>query len=283
MVIDMHIHPIYYNAICENEEELKFRSEKFGVYKQSPYGFDEIFAEMKVGSIDKAVLLPLDLTTQHGGCIVTNEEIKKIVDLMPDRFIGFASVDPFREDVLEVLDYAFKDLGLMGLKLNPSKQRFYPYDPKLKLIYEKCIEYNKPIIFHAGMSWEPKAPSRYSHPLNFEDVADEYPELRICLAHFGWPWIRETIMLMIKHPNVYTDTSMLYLDSPRDFMEFIFTREMTSLTMDRNFNDQIMFGSNGPRFRAFKLKSALENIEMRESTREKLFGGNALKFLGLEE
>ena len=63
-------------------------------------------------------------------------------------------------DALEVLDHAFKDQKLSGLKLNPSKQAFYPDDPMMDPIYKKCLEYNKPIMFHAGMSWEPDC--RYS-------------------------------------------------------------------------------------------------------------------------
>ena len=214
--------------------------------------------------------------------MVSNDEVQKIIGVQPDRFYGFASVDPRRDDALEVLEYAFKNQGLIGLKLHPSRQRFYPAEDWIRPIYEKCIQYNKPILFHSGMSWEPSAPACYSQPLNFEEVAIAYPELRICLAHFGWPWIDETVMLMIKYPNVYTDTSMLYLDSPKDFYEQIFQRNMGPLWMERNFQNQVLFGSNGPRFRAFKLKDGLEQLDLREFTKQKLFGENALKFLGLE-
>lgn len=282
MVIDVHVHPIFYEDICGDAERVTYRMEQFGIYKQSPYSREEILTEMDYGGIDKAVLLPEDLTTLSGDTLISNEEIKKLVDLMPDRFIGFASVDPHRTDAPEVLDYAFKELGLMGLKLNPSKQKFYPCDDMLKPIYERCIKYNKPIMFHAGMSWETNALAKFSHPLNFEEVALNYPELRMCLAHFGWPWINETIMLLLKYPNVYTDTSILHLDSPKDFYEQVFTRNMGPLWIDRNLNEKVMFGSNGPRFRAFKLKPAIENLNMRATTQQKIFGTNAVKFLGLE-
>ncbi|KKI91303.1 amidohydrolase [Bacillus sp. SA1-12] len=282
MVIDVHTHPIFFEGICEDEEALAFRKEQFGIFKQSPQSIEQILVGMDYGGIDKSVLLPEDLTTISGGHVVSNEEIKKLVDMVPDRFIGFASVDPHREDALDVLEYAFKDLGLRGLKLHPSKQVFYPGDEQLRPIYEKCIEYNKPILFHAGMSWEPNALVKYSQPIHFEEVAYHYPELRICLAHFGWPWIHETIMLMLKYPNVYTDTSMLYMDTAKDFYEQVFTRNMGPLWIDRNLKDQVMFGSNTPRFRANRLKPALESIPMRKSTLDKILGENAEKFLGLK-
>lgn len=280
MIIDVHTHPIFYEDICPDPDELEFRKEQFGIFKQSPYSLEEMLVEMDCGQIDKTVLLPMDLTTTHGGHIVTNEDVRKLADLAPDRLIGFASVDPHREDALDVLDYAFRDLGLMGLKLHPSKQRFYPYDEKLRPIYEKCLSYDKPILFHAGMSWEPDALAKYSHPLHFEEVANRYPKLRICLAHFGWPWIHETLMLLLKYPNVYADTSMLHMDTPRDFYEQVFTKNMGPLWIERNVGDKVMFGSNGPRFRANRLKPALESLNFRQSTLDKIMGGNAEKFLG---
>ena len=282
MIIDIHVHPIYFDAICGDRSREQLRSAQFGIYKQSPYTLEEVLVEMDYGGIDKAVLLAEDLTTQAGDTIVSNAEIQKIVELQPDQFYGFASVDPYRQDAVQVLDDAFKHQGLAGLKLNPSKQRFFPADDLLKPIYRKCLDYNKPLLFHAGMSWEPNAPARYSQPVNFEDVAISYPELRICLAHFGWPWVSETVMLMLKYPNIYTDTSFLYLDSPKEFYEQIFTRTMGPHWLDNNFNDQMLFGSNTPRFRAFKLKAGLEALDLRQSTRQKLFGDNALKFLGLK-
>jgi predicted TIM-barrel fold metal-dependent hydrolase len=283
MIIDVHVHPIYFKPICSNPEKNKFRSDQFGIYKQSAYDMDEVFMEMQVGQIDKAVLLPLDLTTSAGDMVVSNEEVQNLARLYPNKFIGFASVDPHRTDALEILDYAFKDLGLKGLKLNPSKQRFYPADELLKPIYQKCLQYNRPILFHSGMSWEPNAPARFSQPLNFEDVAINFPDLRFCLAHFGWPWIQETVMLLIKYPNIYTDTSLLYMDSPEDFFTQVFTKNLGPLWVERNFHRQVMFGSNTPRFRAFKLKSALEQLDLRKQTLDQVLGLNALNFLGLED
>lgn len=70
-----------------------------------------------------------------------------------------------------VYSYIFGALKLDGLKLNPAKQRFNPDDPKYYPLYEKCIAYNKPIIFHAGLSWEPGAVTEYAHPFRFERIA----------------------------------------------------------------------------------------------------------------
>ena len=187
MVIDMHVHPIFYKSICDNKEELEFRKDTFGVWKHGPMDWDEAFAEMDFGGIDKEALLPMDVTTTEGGWIVTNEQIAALKSRYPERLIGFASVDPHRKDAADVLIHAFDDLGLEGLKLHPSKQKFYPTDPCMEPIYEICESRNKPIIFHAGTSWEPNTPAEYAHPLAFEKVFIAHPHLRCCLAHLPGP------------------------------------------------------------------------------------------------
>ena len=283
MVIDMHVHPIFYKDICDDKEVLEYRKDHFGVWKQGPMNWDEAFVEMDFGGIDKEVLLPLDITTTEGGYIVTNEEVARLMQTRPDRIIGFASVDPHRPDAAAVLEHAFKDLGLLGLKLNPSKQKFYPTDEIMEPIYRLCEQYDRPIIFHAGTSWEPDTPARFSHPLAFEEVFIRHPKLRCCLAHFAWPWVREMVMLMIKYPNVYTDTSVLYLDSPEESMMRLFTVDMGEHWYERGFGHQVMFASNTPRFRAFKIKRALDKVPMRPEAREALYGGNALRFIYGEE
>lgn len=282
-IIDMHVHPVFYKPICDDPEELEFRKNTFGVWKQGPMDWDEIFAEMDYGGITQSVLLPLDATTTEGGCIVTNEQAAKLQKIYPDRLIAFASVDPHRQDAKEALIYAFDELGLNGLKLHPSKQKFYPADARLEPLYEICESRNKPIIFHAGTSWEPNTPAKFAHPLAFEEIFIRHPQLRCSLSHFAWPWVREMVMLLIKYPNVYTDTSVLFMDSPEESMKRLFAVDMGEHWFARGFQRQVMFASNTPRFRAFKLKRALDAIPMREAERENLYYRNALRFLKGEE
>ena len=283
MLIDMHIHPIFYGPICNDDAELEHRKNAFGVWKQGPMTFEELFAEWDICGITQAALLPLDLTTTAGCWVVDNDQIKVLCGLHPDKFIGFASVDPHRADAVDVVQKAFMEQGLKGLKLNPAKQKFYPNDPIMEPIYKLCEQENKPVIFHSGLSWEPDTPTKYCHPMAFEEVLIAHPNLRVCLAHFAWPWVREMAMLMIKYPNVYTDTSLLYVDSPEEQMMELFTKDMGPMWFERCFPEQVMFASNGPRFRAFKLKRALDKVPMRDFARENLYYKNAKRFLSGRE
>lgn len=280
MFIDMHVHPAFFEPINEDENKTAFRHEALNIYKNGLAPLEHIFNQMACAGLDKLTLLPQDYTTTQGGVVVSNEEIKKLVDMAPDKFIGFAAIDPLTKGCGEALEKAFTDLNLKGLKLHPSKQGFYPSDERLEPIYEICERYNKPIIFHSGMSWEKDALSKYSRPIEFEEVAYKHPKLRICLAHFGWPWVQETAMLMVKYENVYADTGLLYFDNAKEFYKRIFTVDIPATWIDRSLRHQVMFGSNNPRFEQIRMAQAIDELGFRASTVELIKGKNALEFIG---
>ena len=234
---------------------------------------------MRCAGLDKLCLLPEDYSGSVG-CLVTNEEIKKLVDMAPDKFIGFASVDPRDPEAAQKLEHAFRDLKLKGLKLHPGRVHVMPSDPIMEPIYAVCEKYNKPILFHAGLSWEPDTLTSYCQPMAFESVAANHPNLRICLGHFCWPWVRETAMLMVKYPNVYADTGALYFDNAKEFYTQMLTRDIPITWIDRSLRHQVMFGSNNPRFEQIRMAQAIQELGFRESTLELIMGKNAIEFLG---
>ena len=278
MFIDIHVHPAFYDPINGDEAVEEMRHSALDIHKNGTAPLEHIFNQMRCAGLDRLCLLPEDYTTELGRPVVTNEEVKALVDLAPDKFIGFASVDPFLPDAAEKLEHAFGDLGLKGLKLHPSRQHFYPCDERLNAVYDVCETYKKPIIFHSGLSWEPNTLTKYSRPTEFEELAATRPNLKICLAHFGWPWATETAMLCLKYPNVYTDTAIVPMDSPEVFFRHIFTREWGPTWFEHNFADKVMYGSDNPRNHTH----GIEKLEMRPDTRAKLMGGNAIKWLGME-
>lgn len=279
-VIDIHTHPAFFEPVCRDTAQLEQYRQALGLYKAGTAAIQHIFNQMNFAGIDRIALLPLDLTTQMGFTVVSNTEMRSLVDLAPDRFIGFASVDPFRPDAADILEHALTDLKLSGLKLHPSRQKFYPTDPILYPLYEICLAHNKPIIFHAGISLQPDTPTHFAQPFQFEEIALRYPRLRICLAHFGFPWVAETAALLLKYPNVYTDTGLLYFDSAREFYEHVFRQMLGSYWIDRSLRHQVLFGSNNPRFEQIRMIEALRKIGWRESTLDLVLGLNALEFLG---
>nr|MCR4870811.1 amidohydrolase family protein [Atopobiaceae bacterium] len=172
------------------------------------------------------------------------------------------------------------DLKLKGLHLHLGRTRIMPGDEHLAPLYDICEAYNRPIIFNAGMSWEPGSLAKYGRPIEYEELAATRPSLRICLSRFGWPWAEECAMLMVKYPNVYTDTGILYFDNAREFFDRLFKHEVALTWIDRSLRHQVMFGSNNPRFEQIRMAQALDGLGLRESTLELIKGGNAIEFLG---
>ena len=283
MVIDIHAHPLLFDEINGSQEVLRFRKEQFGVFKSgiNPVDFELVLLED--AKIDKAVLLPEDYSSETGRAIVSNDEMCRIVERSQEHFIGFASVDPRGHAAKEELIRAFDVLKLSGLKLNLSRLHLYPDDSRLAPLLEICEERNKPVMFHAGYSWEPNTPARYSEPIRFEDVALNYPNLRFCLAHMGWPWWEETIMMLMKYPNVYADTSMVYMDSPKNYYQHLFSVNINLNWLQNCFQDKVMFGSNNPRFRHVRSLGGIKNLPLRQEVMDAVLGGNAVRFLGLED
>ena len=279
MVIDMNVLPAFIEEFGSSEEQLAYCRQQTGLYKTDTEPVSFLRTLAKASGIDMLCLMPLDLSCVSGGFLGTNEQVADVVSQNPDFLIGFASVDPARSDALDVVERAFDELGLSGLVLHPAQQRFLPNDEALYPLYEACNARNKPIMFHAGMSACPRVPSGNGHPLLFEDVALAFPDLRIGLQHFGWPWTREVAMLLLKYKNMYADLSCLYFDNAPEFYGHIFGQELGEHWIDRSLRHQVMFASEEPRLEMRRMAEAIRAQPWRESTKNLVMGGNALEFL----
>lgn len=279
MFIDIHVHPAFFEPINTDPAKEEMRHNVLNIHKNGTAPLEHIFNQMHCAGLDRLTLLPQDYTSTVG-CVVSNEEIRQLVDAAPDKFIGFAGVDPLDPEAPDKLQDAFTRLNLKGLNLHTGRHHLLPSDPRMEPIYEICERYHKPIMFHAGLSWEPDTQTSYCTPLAFEIVAEKHPKLKICMGHFGWPWVRETAMLMLKYPNVYADTGALYFDNAREFYTQTFTRDIPITWIDRSLRHQVMFGSNNPRFEQIRMAQAIGELGFRDSTLELIRGGNALEFIG---
>ena len=143
MFIDMHVHPAFYEPINQDSELEELRHNTLDIHKNGTAPLEHIFNQMKCAGLDYLCLLPEDYRTQQGGkVLVSNEEISQLVNMAPDKFIGFAGVDPFAEDAAEELEKAFAELKLSGLKLHPGKGHFYPTDERMMPLYDICEKYD---------------------------------------------------------------------------------------------------------------------------------------------
>lgn len=281
MFIDIQVSPAFYDPINADPVMEDLRHDTLNVHKNGTAPLEHIFNQMNCAGFDYLTIVPCDYSSvMEGRILVSNEEIRTLVDMAPDRFIGFASVDPNSADATEKLEKAFTDLDLAGLYLHPGRLKFYPDDEKCSKLYDICEKYNKPVMLHSGLSWEPDTLTEFTNPLKVEGLVASRPNLRICLTQFGWPWAREVAMLMLKYANVYTHTGCLYFDCAREFYTQLLTVDVPMTWIDRSLRHQVMFGSANPRFEQIRMAETLDTLGFRASTIELIKGGNAIEFLG---
>lgn len=283
MVIDTHVRPALFAPVCEDKERFARRCDRMNYHLMSPSEIPLLKKQYALADIEKVFLLPSDCSYEEDEADISNDEIALLVQRDPDFFIGFASVDPRKEGAREELRRAFRVLGLKGLYVNTARLHMYPYDRRLTPLYEMCRELEKPVIFHAGLSLERSALSRYSRPADFEEVIAGYPEVRFCLAHMGWPWVQETAALLLKYENCYADTALMNFDGPFQIFRKVFLEDMGKLWVEHNIADKIMFGSDSPRIRPVRSKRGFDSLGFTAETQEKICYKNALRFLGMEE
>lgn len=130
-----------------------------------------------------------------------------------DRLVPVGSVNPLHErDVRAEIDRVL-DLGIGLIKIHPPHQLFSPNAyrgelPHLAEIYRQCESRAVPVMFHTGTSIFPRARNVYADPMAIDDVAIDFPKLRIILAHAGRPLYGETAFFLVRrHANVHVDLS----------------------------------------------------------------------------
>lgn len=160
-----------------------------------------------VAPVEKAIVLAF--AAPRIGFDVPNEYVAEYVGGHPEKLVGFASVDPSVHGAVEKLERGVA-LGLKGLKLAPTYQGFDPLSDASMAVYEAAQDLRLPIMWHQGTTFVRTAELRYALPLQIDQVAIRFPDLKIVIAHLGHPWIDDTLVVIRKHPNVFSDVSALH-------------------------------------------------------------------------
>jgi predicted TIM-barrel fold metal-dependent hydrolase len=228
-----------------------------------------------------ACVSAFDAEITMGGPATTNDFIAEMVQRHPDVFIGWASVDPRKGKaaVLE-LERAIKELGLRGVgELHPICQAFFPNDHSFYPLYEKCVELDVHVTFHtgttgvgAGLSGGGGYKLKYSQPIYIDDLAADFPELKIVCAHPSIPWLDEEIALVTHKGNVFMDLSGWH---PRFFSEQLINQINTTL------QDKIMFGTDYPWIIPEKWLTAFDKLPIADEVRPKILKENARRIFNI--
>lgn len=177
----------------------------------------------------------------HTDVVVPNDWIAAYCRQAPGRWFGFASVNPVEPGAREELERAHQELGLVGLKLGPTYQDWHVADERAFPVYHYCQRHGLPILIHQATTFPREAPLRYALPIQLDEVAIRFPELRIVLAHLGHPWEADAAVTVRKHPHLFADLSGIH-GRPWRFWQALIT------WVEYGVADRILFGSDFPFF-----------------------------------
>jgi uncharacterized protein len=211
---------------------------------------------------------------------VSNDAVAEFAAEHADIAIAFASIDPARgaEGVREARRLIASG-GIHGLKLHPPIQQFFPNDRLAYPLYEVFAEARLPVLFHTGHSGIGTGlPGgggirlKYGNPMPIDDVAVDFPDMPIILAHPSFPWQDEAISVCLHKPQVYIDLSGW---SPRYFSPTLVQYANTLL------KHKVLFGSDYPLLTPDRWLSDFQKIEIRDDVRPLILKENARRLLGV--
>lgn len=200
MIIDVHTH------ISKNVGEQK------GTFQES---LNFLLKEIKNSKVDHALVLPMYKRKDNQCAPVVEQTLRLLKDAKNLSAVGTISVTDYKKQELEELEEWLRKKMILGVKLYPGYQHFYPSDKIAEPIYKLCMKYDVPVIFHSGdtlTTCYPQAKVQYSHPLHIDSVATDFPDLKIIIAHLGNPWLVDCAELLYKGKNVYADVSGLVVE-----------------------------------------------------------------------
>lgn len=228
-----------------------------------------------------AVVFTVDAEHATGHRRISNEEVADGCAAHPDVLIPFASVDPFkgRAGVREARRLVTEH-GVRGFKFHPSLQGFAPDDRMAYPLYAAIEELGVPALFHtgqtgigAGVRGGGGIRLRFSHPMLVDDVAADFPDLRIILAHPSFPWQDEALAVATHKPHVHIDLSGW---SPKYFPPQL-VRYANSLLQDK-----VLFGSDYPVITPDRWLADFAALDIKPAVRPKILKDNAARLLGLD-
>lgn len=276
--IDVHVHP-------KTEEFIRAtgaRAAQMAAYfkrENAPVSFEALADQYRDRRM-MAVLLNSDDETVSGNPPVPNDTLADAVRRHPDVFLGFGGVDPWKGTAaVREIERCATELGLRGLKFNPGRQKFFPNDQRFYPLYEAAAKHGLIVLFHTGMlgagAGTPGGMGyklKYTQPIHLDDVAGDFPELRIIGAHPSWPWQEESLAIARHKANFYIDLSGW---APKYFSPSLVQYANTIL------QDQVLFGSDWPAIKVERWLEEFAELPIKPEVRRKIMLDNARALLGL--
>lgn len=271
--IDMHVH-----LEPEEDNAVDSAAKKYFGDSGAPRRHKEMAEYYRSRKIGFVVFTVDEKLT--GKPFLSNEVVLRFAEENTDIAVPFISIDPHRraEGVAEAKRLLATGM-VRGLKLHPPVQQFFPNDRVAYPLYELFAAARLPVIFHTGHSGIGTGlPGgggvrlKYGNPLPIDDVAVDFPDMPIIMAHPSFPWQDEQISICLHKPNVYIDLSGW---SPKYFAPQLIQYANTRL------KQKVLFGSDFPLITPDRWIADFEKIAIREEVRPLILKENASRLLGI--
>lgn len=259
MIIDCHTH------IWESVEQL---GRGTGLWNSNVRGGVPLGPRKASPEAHLAAAKPVDKTfvlafkSHYLEADIPNEYVARYVKRNPGKLIGFASVDPSRpQEAIDELRRSHDELGFKGASIWPAAQDFHPACSAAMRVYSEAQRLRMPILFHQDVRASAVSKMEFARPYLLDEVAREFPELKLVITQFGYPWTEETIALLGKHSNVFADISGIVQQPWHAYNALV-------IAYQAGVMEALLFGSN------FPYSTAAESIEALYSINQFCHGTN---------
>ncbi len=279
IAIDVHTHAEV-SCRCGPDEfrkDFDEAAEKYFKFEHRPTIAQTIayYRERKIG----LVMFTVDSEANIGRRRIPNEEIAEAALENSDMMVAFASIDPHKGMMgVREARRLISDYKVGGFKFHPTMQGFFPNDRLAYPLYEAIAEAGLPAIFHSGHSGMGTGMRgggglrlKYSNPIHLDDVAADFPDMKIIIAHPSWPWQDEALSVCLHKPNVYIDLSGW---SPKYFPPQLVQYANTQL------KEKMLFGSDFPLITPDRWMKDFEAAGFKPEVRPLILKENAARLLG---
>ncbi len=279
-ITDVHVHIQPYDMVKPDAMEmLKLGKKDFEFIQgltRSPSAFIE---HLDREGVWRAALINYVSEEVIGFTEEVNAFVSDYAREYPDRLLAFGGLDPRKEDVKERMEDLISKYEVSGLKFHPPHQLLHPNAylgegvRGLEVAYSMAEDNGLPVMVHTGTSVFPRARAKYGNPLALDDVAVDFPKLKIIMAHGGRPfWTQEAFFLLRRHPNIYFDTSSI---PPKRLLDYFPRLEEIA--------DRTLFGSDWPGPKVPGIRRNIDDflsLHLSDEAKKKILEDNSLKIFG---
>lgn len=204
--------------------------------------------------------------------LISNDEVAGFAAAAPDRLLGVGSVDISKPmHAVKEIRRCVNELGFKAIRVLPWLWELPPTDRRFYPVYTACCELGIPFCTQIGHTG-PLMPSEVGRPIYLDQVALDFPELKIVAGHIGYPWTDEAIAVATKHEHVYIDTSAYTVNRyPAQLVEF----------MRGHGRRKVLFGTNYPMIMPSKALEGLQQLALAEAIEADFLSGNAMRVFAL--